>query len=142
MLGVSTERGRVWGRFNSAGYMSPVLVFVVPAVVTAVLGIVTGLAYGRSHRPYLLWWTAVWVLALVYYLVFIASTVAASAQSDVFANVGAVMLLLGWLRVVAIWGGARLLTNRPVGWRTRAVVGRRTVVSWRAPMRAWRSSTS
>ncbi len=103
--------------------MSPVLVFVVPAVVTAVLAMVTGLAYGRSHRPYLFWWTAVWVLAVVYYLAFIASTAAASAQSDVFANIGAVMLLLGWVRVVAIWGGARLLADRPVGWRTWAVVG-------------------
>ena len=102
--------------------MSPAFVFVVPAVVTAVLAVVTGLAYARTRTAYLLWWAVVWGLAVVYYLTFISSSMAGSQQTDIFANIGVVTAALGWARVVGLWSGARLLVNRPVSRRTWGVL--------------------
>lgn len=102
--------------------MSPAFVFVVPAVVTAVLAVVTGLAYARTRTAYLLWWAVVWGLAVVYYLTFISSSMAGSQQADIFANIGVVTAALGWARVVGLWSGARLLVNRPVSRRTWGVL--------------------
>jgi len=103
--------------------MSPALVFVVPAVVAAVLTLVTGLAARNARRPYLFWWTGVWAIASVYYLAVIFSALSGPANSDVLARFGLVASVLGWLRVVGFWSGARVLIDRPIGWRTWGLVG-------------------
>src|SRR5919202_4725115 len=103
--------------------MSPAVVFVVPCVVTAVLSLVTGLAYRHAHRAYLRWWTGVWGVAALFYLAYISAALSGPANADVFAHLGVAGSVLGWLRVVGFWSGSRLLIDRPVGWRTWAVVG-------------------
>src|SRR5262249_23854826 len=107
--------GRVWRPPCWDVMVSPALVFVVPSVVTAVLAAVTALTYMRTRKKYLRWWASVWGLAVVYYAAFISSSMLASPQADLFANIGLVTAGLGWARVVGIWSGARLLVNRPVG---------------------------
>src|SRR5918994_1603097 len=103
--------------------MSPALVFVVPAVVTAVLSLVTALAYRHARRPYLLWWTGVWIVAVLFYLAYISVALSGPANADVFAHFGLAASVLGWLRVVGFWSGARMLIDRPIGRRTWASVG-------------------
>jgi signal transduction histidine kinase len=103
--------------------MSPALVFVVPLVVTTVLSLVTSLAYRHACRPYLRWWTGVWLVAVLFYLAYISAALSGPAQADVFAQFGLAASLLGWLRVVGFWSGARLLVDRPIGARTWTAVG-------------------
>jgi signal transduction histidine kinase len=102
--------------------VSPAFVFVVPAVVTAVLAAVTGLSYARTRRGYLRWWAIVWGLAVLYYVVFMYTSMLGSQQADVFASIGLVTAALGWVRVVGIWSGVRLLVDRPIGRGTWAAV--------------------
>ena len=103
--------------------MSPALVFVVPGAVSIVLAVVTGLTYWHARHRYLLWWTLVWVVAVLYYLAFISAALAGPAQADVYAGLGVAATAFGWLRGVGFWGGARLQVGRHVAPRTWVVVG-------------------
>src|SRR5919199_5480904 len=103
--------------------MSPAMVFVVPEVVTVVLSLVTGLAYRHARRPYLRWWTGVWLVAALFYLAYISAALSGPANADVFTHFGLAASVLGWLRVVGFWSGARLLVDRPIGPKTWTVVG-------------------
>jgi signal transduction histidine kinase len=95
--------------------MSPALVFVVPAAVSLVLTLVTGLAYRHARRGYLRWWAIVWAVAFLYYLTVFAAALAGPSGGDVFARLGVVGSVLGWARVVGFWSGARILAERPIG---------------------------
>jgi signal transduction histidine kinase len=108
--------------------VSPALVFVVPLAVTAVLACVTGLAYRHARRPYLLWWTGVWLVAVAFYLAYILAALSGPANADVFASFGLAASVLGWMRVVGFWAGARLLIDRRIGRRTWAAVAVVSVV--------------
>src|ERR687886_2934619 len=103
--------------------MSPAMVFVVPEVVTVVLSLVTGLAYRHARRPYLRWWTGVWLIAALFYLAYISAALSGPANADVFAHFGLAASLSGWLRVIGFWSGARLLVDRPIGRTTWTAVG-------------------
>src|SRR5947207_9998809 len=103
--------------------MSPALVFVMPATVSALLALVTGLGYRQHRRAYLRWWTCVWGAAALYYLTIISVALAASSNQDLFARLGLLGSVLGWVRVVGIWSGAQLLVDRPVPRRTWIFVG-------------------
>ena len=103
--------------------MSPALVFVVPEVVTAVLALVTGLAYRHARRSYLRWWTGVWLVAALFYLAYISTALSGPANADVFAHLGLAASVLGWLRVAGFWSGARLLVGRAIPGLTWTVLG-------------------
>jgi signal transduction histidine kinase len=116
--------------------MSPAMVFVVPVVVTAVLTGVTGLAYRHARRPYLLWWTGVWAVAVMYYLAVTSAALSGPAGADVLARFGLLTSALGWLRVVGFWTGARQLIDRRIsrrGWLFLAAVS----VAWTALVAGW-----
>lgn len=102
--------------------MPPALVFVVALVVSVVLTCVTGLAQWHARRPYLLWWTGVWAVSILFYVAYIAASLSGAANADVFARFGLVASGLGWLRAVAIWAGARFLIDRRIGQRAWAAV--------------------
>jgi signal transduction histidine kinase len=116
--------------------MSPAMVFVVPLVVTTVLTSVTGLAYRHARRPYLLWWTGVWGVAVLFYLGFISAALTGPANADVFASFGVLASALGWLRVVGFWTGARQLIDRRLSRRGWLVVGGVTA-AWIALVAGW-----
>src|SRR5919202_4509722 len=111
--------------------MSPAMVFVVPLVVTMVLTGVTGLAYRHARRPYLLWWTGVWGIAVLFYLSYISAALTGPASADVFASFGLLASGLGWLRVVGFWLGARRLMDRRLSRRGWVVLGA-VSVAWTA----------
>jgi hypothetical protein len=116
--------------------MSPAMVFVVPLVVTMVLTGVTGLAYRHARRPYLLWWTGVWGVAVLFYLSYISAALTGPANADVFASFGLLASGLGWLRVVGFWLGARRLMDRRLsrrGWLFLGAVS----VAWTALVAGW-----
>ena len=116
--------------------MSPAMVFVVPLVVTMVLTGVTGLAYRHARRPYLLWWTGVWGVAVLFYLSYISAALTGPANADVFASFGLLASGLGWLRVVGFWLGARQLIDRGLTRRGWLVVGA-VSLAWTALVAGW-----
>jgi signal transduction histidine kinase len=116
--------------------MSPAMVFVVPLVVTMVLTGVTGLAYRHARRPYLLWWTGVWGVAVVFYLSYISAALTGPANADVFASFGLLASGLGWLRVVGFWTGARELMDRRLTRRGWLVLGA-VSLAWTALVTGW-----
>ena len=116
--------------------MSPAMVFVVPLVVTTVLMTVTGLAYRHARRRYLLWWTGVWGVAVLFYLAYISAALTGPSNADVFASFGVLASALGWLRVVGFWTGARQLIDRRLSRRGWLVVGGVTV-AWVGLVAGW-----
>lgn len=95
--------------------MSPAMIFVVPTVMAVVLAIASGAAYRHTRRPYLLWWTGVWVVNTAYYLAVMSLVLAGQSQADPFSQFGLITTMLGWLRGASYWAGARVFVGRPIG---------------------------
>jgi signal transduction histidine kinase len=95
--------------------MSPAMIFVVPTVMAVMLAIASGAAYRHTRRPYLLWWTGVWVVSIVYYLAIMSLVLAGQNQADPFSQFGLMTTLLGWLRGASYWAGARVFVGRQLG---------------------------
>src|SRR5215207_468753 len=102
--------------------MSPAMIFVVPAVTAVMLALASGVAYRQTGRHYLLWWTGVWLVSLVYYVAVMLSVLFGQGQTDLFTQLGLLTTLLGWLRGAGLWAGARVLAGQPVGPRFFLVV--------------------
>src|SRR5919199_2624165 len=98
---------------------------LLPLIVAVVLVLLTGGAYWHSRRRYLLVWTAVWGVAMAYYL---AQLIVVSAEPgvtprDTFERLGIVATSLGWARSLGLWLGARALVGRGLSRRGTIVVG-------------------
>src|SRR5438552_3379265 len=75
--------------------MSPALVFVMPVAISVVLVLVSGLACWQMRRPYLVWWTGVWAVTVVYYVAVISVALRDRAQTDLFIRLW--YCLSGWV---------------------------------------------
>jgi signal transduction histidine kinase len=98
------------------------MIFVVPAVTAVMLALASWLAYRQTGRRYLLWWTGVWLVSLIYYIAVMLSVLVGQGQADLFTRFGPLTTVLGWLRGASLWAGARILAGRPVGLRFSLIV--------------------
>jgi signal transduction histidine kinase len=98
---------------------------LLPLVVAIVLVILTAAAYWKSRRQYLLVWTAVWSVAVAYYLaqVIVVSSDPDATTRDTFERLGIVATSLGWARSIGLWLGARALVGRGLSPRGAVVLG-------------------
>ena len=98
---------------------------LLPLIVAVVLVLLTGGAYWHSRRRYLLVWTAVWGVAMAYYLaqLIVVSAEPGVSPRDTFERLGIVATSLGWARSVGLWLGARALAGRGLSRRGTILVG-------------------
>jgi signal transduction histidine kinase len=96
--------------------MMQALISLLPLGVTLVLTLLTAAAYWQSRRRYLLVWTVVWTVAVLYYLaqVIVAASDPGGTVRDDFERLGIVATSLGWARSIGLWVGARALVDRPI----------------------------
>jgi signal transduction histidine kinase len=96
--------------------MMQALISLLPLGVTLVLAVLTAAAYWQSRRRYLLVWTVVWTVAVLYYLaqVIVAASDPGGTVRDNFERLGIVATSLGWARSIGLWVGARALVGRPI----------------------------
>jgi signal transduction histidine kinase len=98
---------------------------LLPLIVAVVLVLLTGGAYWHSRRRYLLVWTAVWGVAMAYYLaqLIVVSAEPGVSPRDTFERLGIVATSLGWARSVGLWLGARALVGRGLSRRGIILAG-------------------
>ncbi len=97
-------------------------IYAVPAGVSLVLAVLTAVAYWQVGRPYLRVWAIVWTVGTVSYLMLAQRVLSDAQPSDTFTMLGIGAALLGWIRAVGFWVGARTIVNRPVSRRALALL--------------------
>jgi signal transduction histidine kinase len=98
---------------------------LLPLVIALVLVLLTAAAYWHARRKYLLVWTAVWGVAVAYYLaqVIVVNADPGATPRDTFERLGIVATSLGWARSIGLWLGARALVGRGISPRGALLVG-------------------
>lgn len=111
-----SPRSRKPALFPREPLMMLALIRLLPLGVTLVLALLTAAAYWQSRRRYLLVWTVVWTVAVLYYLsqVIVAAADPGGTVRDAFERLGIVATSLGWARSIGLWVGARALVERPI----------------------------